>query len=121
MGAGADRIRGQRRARDRGTGGADGVHGPRGRAASQAIRYAAADLVLLAVGFDGVERDPLYPALDVRPTTRGTIAGEAGPAVFAAGDCVRGADLIVTAIADGRAVADRVDRHLAALGAANAA
>jgi NADPH-dependent glutamate synthase beta subunit-like oxidoreductase len=41
--------------------------------------------------------------------------------MFAAGDCVRGADLIVTAIADGREVADRVDRHLAALGAANAA
>jgi glutamate synthase (NADPH/NADH) small chain len=80
-----------------------------------------ADLVLLAVGFDGVERDPLYEALGVRPTTRGTIPAAAGPAVFAAGDCVRGADLIVTAIADGRDVAERVDRHLSALGAANAA
>jgi glutamate synthase (NADPH) small chain len=80
-----------------------------------------ADLVLLAVGFTGVERDPLYDALGVRPTTRGTIATDAGPAVFAAGDCVRGADLIVTAIADGRAVAESVDRHLSALGEANAA
>jgi NADPH-dependent glutamate synthase beta subunit-like oxidoreductase len=34
---------------------------------------------------------------------------------------VRGADLIVTAIADGRAVAERVHRHLSALGEANAA
>ncbi len=80
-----------------------------------------ADLVLLAVGFDGVERDPLYEALGVRPTTRGTIAADPAPSVFAAGDCVRGADLIVTAIAEGRAVAERVHRHLAALPAASAA
>jgi glutamate synthase (NADPH) small chain len=32
--------------------------------------------------------------------------------VFAAGDCVRGADLIVTAIADGRECARAVDRFL---------
>jgi glutamate synthase (NADPH/NADH) small chain len=80
-----------------------------------------ADLVLLAVGFSGVERDPLYEALGVQTTTRGTILTQAGPAVFAAGDCVRGADLIVTAIADGRAVAERVHRHLLGLGSATAA
>jgi glutamate synthase (NADPH) small chain len=80
-----------------------------------------ADLVLLAVGFTGVERDPLYEALGVRTTSGGTVPADAGPAVFAAGDCVRGADLIVTAIADGRAVAERVHRHLSALGEANAA
>jgi glutamate synthase (NADPH) small chain len=80
-----------------------------------------AELVLLAVGFTGVEPDPLYQALGVRPTARGTIRADAGPALFGAGDCVRGADLIVTAIADGRAVAERVDRHLAALSAASAA
>jgi NADPH-dependent glutamate synthase beta subunit-like oxidoreductase len=63
----------------------------------------------------------LYPALGVRPTSRGTIPADPGQAVFAAGDCVRGADLIVTAIADGREVAERVHEHLSALEAASAA
>jgi len=80
-----------------------------------------ADLVLLAVGFTGVESDPLYDALGVRTTAGGTIPADASPAVFAAGDCVRGADLIVTAIADGREAAERVHRHLSARGEANAA
>jgi glutamate synthase (NADPH/NADH) small chain len=34
------------------------------------------------------------------------------PGVYAAGDCVRGADLIVSAIADGRECARAVDRFL---------
>jgi len=73
-----------------------------------------ADLVLLAVGFDGVERDPLYEALGVELTASHTVSEGRGAnrpcPVFAAGDCVRGADLIVTAIADGRAAAERVNR-----------
>jgi glutamate synthase (NADPH/NADH) small chain len=48
---------------------------------------------------------------------RGTIARDAGfatnvPGVFAAGDAARGQSLIVWAIAEGRAVAAAVDRHL---------
>ena len=70
------------------------------------------DLVLIAVGFTGVEED-----LGVTLTSRSTMAVDAGfatsvPGVFAAGDCVRGADLIVTAIADGRECAREVDRFL---------
>ena len=41
--------------------------------------------------------------------------------MFAAGDCVRGADLIVTAIAVGRAAAAAVHTHLARVAAAPAA
>jgi glutamate synthase (NADPH/NADH) small chain len=81
-----------------------------------------ADLVLLAVGFTGVERDAVYGSLGVGMTATGTIAADRGATaaagVFAAGDCVRGADLIVTAIAEGRAVAERVHRYLAAASAA---
>ncbi len=61
-----------------------------------------ADLVLLAVGFTGSEPSPLYAQL----------ARWGG--VFAAGDHVRGADLIVTAIADGRRAAAECHRYLAA-------
>jgi glutamate synthase (NADPH) small chain len=81
-----------------------------------------AELVLLAVGFTGVERDVVYGSLGVGVTDTGTIAAERGATttagVFAAGDCVRGAHLIVTAIAEGRAVAERVHRYLAAARAA---
>ncbi len=76
------------------------------------------DLVLLAIGFTGVETgDALYADLGVALTPRTTV--DVGrdfqtsvPGVFAAGDCVRGADLIVTAIADGRECARAVDRFL---------
>jgi glutamate synthase (NADPH/NADH) small chain len=76
-----------------------------------------ADLVLVAVGFTGVEDDPLYRGLGVT-VTAGTVAtgpgGDTGvPGVYAAGDCVRGADLIVTAIAEGRAAAARIHAGLA--------
>ena len=75
-----------------------------------------ADLVLVAIGFAGVEDDPLYSAfgIDIGPGTvqvDGCYAtGTEG--VFAAGDCVRGADLIVTAIADGREAARNIDVYL---------
>jgi glutamate synthase (NADPH) small chain len=79
---------------------------------------AAAGLVLVAIGFAGVEPDPVYDQLGVAVDS-GTVATCAGgdtgvPGVFAAGDCVRGADLIVTAIAEGRAVAAAVHEHLGA-------
>jgi glutamate synthase (NADPH/NADH) small chain len=96
--------------------GFDGV-GPRPRAAPTGAEVVLeADLVLVAIGFAGVEDDPLYAGLGV-PVCDGTLAVDAGYAtpvdgVFAAGDCVRGADLIVTALADGREAARRVDEHL---------
>jgi glutamate synthase (NADPH/NADH) small chain len=34
------------------------------------------------------------------------------PGVFAAGDCVRGADLVVTAVADALRAADAIDLYL---------
>ncbi len=74
------------------------------------------DMVLVAVGFTGIERnDRVYANVAVGP--RDTVVVDAGfatsrPGVFAAGDCVRGADLIVTAIADGRRCAVAVDAYL---------
>ncbi len=77
------------------------------------------DLVLLAIGFVGIEpQDGLAAGLGVGVTARGTIETDqrlatAVDGVFACGDCVRGADLIVTAIADGRRAAAAVERALA--------
>ena len=70
-----------------------------------------ADLVLVAIGFAGVESDPVYAACGAEIGDRGTVVST--PAgVFAAGDCVRGADLVVTAIAEGRRAAARADAYL---------
>ncbi|MCF2125003.1 glutamate synthase subunit beta [Strepomyces sp. STD 3.1] len=76
------------------------------------------DLVLLALGFSGPDReDGLVDGLGLELEPRGTIARDQDfatgvPGVFAAGDAARGQSLIVWAIAEGRAVAAAVDRHL---------
>jgi glutamate synthase (NADPH/NADH) small chain len=75
-----------------------------------------ADLVLLAMGFVGPER-PLAEQFGVEVTDRGNIARTDTYAtnvegVFVAGDAGRGQSLIVWAIAEGRAAAAAVDRHL---------
>ena len=76
-----------------------------------------ADLVLLAMGFVGPERNGLLDALGVALTARGTVARDANwmtnvPGVFATGDMQRGQSLIVWAIADGRSCARGVDAYL---------
>ncbi|MFF8100527.1 glutamate synthase subunit beta [Streptomyces sp. NPDC016640] len=81
-------------------------------------RTLPADLVLLALGFSGPDRgDGLIARLGLALEPRGTIARDADfatnvPGVFVAGDAARGQSLIVWAIAEGRAVAAAVDRHL---------
>jgi glutamate synthase (NADPH) small chain len=76
-----------------------------------------ADLVLLAIGFTGPVRDRLLEDLDLGYTGRGAIRSENGfatkvPGIFVAGDAKRGADLIVTAIAEGRKAARQADEYL---------
>jgi glutamate synthase (NADPH) small chain len=90
----------------------------RRRPVSGTARELRTDLVLLALGFSGPDReDGLVEQLGLALEPRGTIARDAGfatnvPGVFAAGDAARGQSLIVWAIAEGRAVAAAVDRHL---------
>ncbi len=76
-----------------------------------------ADLVLLAMGFVGPERDGLLADLGVEITDRGNVARDRHfatnvPGVFVAGDMGRGQSLIVWAIAEGRAAAAGVDDYL---------
>ena len=76
------------------------------------------DLILVAVGFAGVERDDtVYEALgvDVGQSSRVRVDrsfATSADGVFAVGDCVRGANLIVQAIADGREAARACDLRL---------
>ncbi|WNG87379.1 glutamate synthase subunit beta [Mycobacterium sp. ITM-2016-00317] len=76
-----------------------------------------ADLVLLAMGFTGPEREGLLTDLQVEMSDRGNVArndafATSVPGVYVAGDMGRGQSLIVWAIAEGRAAAAAVDRYL---------
>ncbi|MGB8841578.1 MAG: NAD(P)-dependent oxidoreductase [Aliidongia sp.] len=102
-----------------GTGGSDGRQTPQPVEGSQFTL--AADLVILALGFDAEDVPMLFGEPALATNRWGTI--EADPAtlatsidgVFAAGDIVRGASLVVWAVRDGRLAADSIARHLAAV------
>ncbi|RZS34283.1 glutamate synthase (NADPH/NADH) small chain [Herbihabitans rhizosphaerae] len=76
-----------------------------------------ADLVLLAIGFEGVEHMPLLDGLGISLSPKGNLSCGAdwqtsAPGVFVCGDAHRGASLVVWAIAEGRSVANAVDAFL---------
>ena len=76
-----------------------------------------AQLVLLAMGFLGPEKEGLLTQLGVQFNERGNVSVGKNkmtnvPGVFAAGDIERGQSLVVWAIADGRRAAREVDRYL---------
>jgi glutamate synthase (NADPH/NADH) small chain len=76
-----------------------------------------ADLVLLAMGFLGPEREGMLSQLGVKLTERGNVWRDENwmtsvPGVFTAGDMQRGQSLIVWAIAEGRQAAKGIDTYL---------
>jgi glutamate synthase (NADPH/NADH) small chain len=84
---------------------------------SDDVEQMPADLVLLAIGFEGVEEMALLDGLGLSLTKRGTLSCGAdwqteAPGVFVCGDAHRGASLVVWAIAEGRSVANAVDAYL---------
>lgn len=80
-------------------------------------REIPAQLVFLAMGFTGVEREGLVEQLELDVDARGRIVRDehwatSHPGVFVAGDAGRGQSLIVWAIAEGRSAAAAVDEYL---------
>jgi glutamate synthase (NADPH/NADH) small chain len=80
-------------------------------------RNLPADLVLLAIGFEGTEEGPLLDQFSLVRNRRGGIDSgpdwqTSTPGVFVAGDMHRGASLIVWAIAEGRAAAASIHAYL---------
>ena len=77
-----------------------------------------ADLVIKALGFDAEDLPKLFGAADLSVTRWGTLRVDhktmqtSLDGVFAAGDIVRGASLVVWAIRDGRDVAERMHAYL---------
>ena len=84
-----------------------------------------ADLVIKALGFDPEDVPALFGAPELKVTRWGTIRAELATGmtsldgVFAAGDIVRGASLVVWAIRDGRDAAEAIHSYIQAkIGAA---
>lgn len=80
-------------------------------------RIIPADLVLLALGFTGVETESIASQLGVTDDGRSNLLRDSKystpvEGVFVAGDAGRGQSLIVWAIAEGRAAAAAIDEHL---------
>lgn len=80
-------------------------------------RELPADLVFLAMGFTGAEKNQLVTDLELALDQRGNIARNDEYAtnidgVYVCGDAGRGQSLIVWAIAEGRSAASAVDRQL---------
>ncbi|MBX3482633.1 NAD(P)-dependent oxidoreductase [Phenylobacterium sp.] len=79
-----------------------------------------ADLVIKALGFDPEDLPAAFAAPDLAVTRWGTLKADLRtqmtsiPGVFAGGDVVRGASLVVWAIRDGRDAAEAIHRYLAA-------
>lgn len=76
-----------------------------------------AELILLAMGFVHVENGNLVKDLNIATDQRGNIIVDKNyqtthHGVFAAGDSITGASLVVKAINIGRRVADEVDKYL---------
>jgi glutamate synthase (NADPH/NADH) small chain len=76
-----------------------------------------ADLVFLAMGFLGPEKNPLFEKMGLELDARSNLKADANkmtnvPGIFVAGDMTRGQSLIVWAIAEGRAAARGVDLYL---------
>ncbi|MGH3743877.1 MAG: glutamate synthase subunit beta [Mycobacteriales bacterium] len=84
---------------------------------SDSERTVPAQLVLLAMGFTGPQREGLVESLGVQLDARGNVARDAAyrtsvDGVYVCGDMGRGQSLIVWAIAEGRSAAAVVDRSL---------
>lgn len=75
------------------------------------------DLLLLAMGFTGPEKLPIFEQLGVSLDAAGRVVSDpvtrqtSAPGVYVAGDARRGASLIVWAIAEGRQAAAHIDRQ----------
>ena len=77
-----------------------------------------ADLVIKALGFDAEDLPKLFGSVDLGVTRWGTVRIDhktmmtSLDGVFAAGDIVRGASLVVWAVRDGRDVTDHIHAYL---------
>ena len=107
-----------------------GAPDPSGRQAPEEIEGSdfelPAQLVIKALGFDPEDLPTLFGAAELKVSRWGTIKADfktlmtSLDGVFAAGDIVRGASLVVWGLRDGRDAAEAIDRYLQDKAAAGA-
>jgi glutamate synthase (NADPH/NADH) small chain len=71
----------------------------------------------LSMGCLHLQQNPLFEDIDVKINKRGNIEVDTNmmsrvPGIFAAGDSVTGASLVVTALHQGRRAAEGINRYL---------
>ena len=71
-----------------------------------------ADLILLAMGFTGVPRQGIVEELELQLSPRNGILADPKRHIYAAGDCVTGASLVVRSMANARQNADSIRKDL---------
>ena len=99
-----------------------GVPDSTGRQAPQVVPDSSftipADMVILALGFDPEDLPELFGEKELKVSRWGTLSVDftsmmtSLDGVFAAGDIVRGASLVVWAVRDGRDVADQIHAYI---------
>ena len=108
-----------------------GVPDATGRQAPQVVEDSSytvdCDMAITALGFDPEDLPAMFGAKELEVSRWGTVRIDfrtmmtSLDGVFAAGDIVRGASLVVWAVRDGRDAADRIHDYLAAKGEAASA
>ena len=75
-------------------------------------RVIKANLILLAMGFTGVPKNGIVEELDLQLSPRNGILADPGKRIYAVGDCVTGASLVVRSMANAKQIAESICRQL---------
>ena len=71
-----------------------------------------ADLILLAMGFTGVPKNGIVEELNLELSPRNGIIADPEKRIYAAGDCVTGASLVVRSMANAKQTAELIGKQL---------
>ncbi|MBR4665016.1 MAG: glutamate synthase subunit beta, partial [Lentisphaeria bacterium] len=66
----------------------------------------------LAMGFTGVPKNGIIEELDLQLSPRNGILADPGKRIYAVGDCVTGASLVVRSMANARQTAEAICKQL---------
>lgn len=71
-----------------------------------------ADLILLAMGFTGVPKNGIVEELNLELSPRNGIIADPKKRIYAVGDCVTGASLVVRSMANAKQTAELIEKQL---------
>ena len=71
-----------------------------------------ADLILLAMGFTGVPKNGIVEELNLELSPRNGIIADPEKRIYAVGDCVTGASLVVRSMANAKQTAELIGKQL---------